>query len=157
MKHFLPRGGLRNAGMHSAPEEPWQTWPMKPCLARAVPEMLGPRGGFLWNPFPMARQQSFSQSFLGLSQRLVEGTSVCSQEAAHPGELFLHWSPEISISFSLGTGQKMGTLSSKCGSVIKPAANDVGLISFHPDPPVFPVKWRSSHLSHVPGHSERSK
>lgn len=42
-------------------------------------------------PFPGVGQQDFQQPFPDLSQRLTEGTSVCDQEAAHAGELFLHW------------------------------------------------------------------
>lgn len=43
--------------------------------------------------------------------------------------------PGVSSSFSLGTGYKMRTLTSKCGFAIKPATNALGLVSSHPHAP----------------------
>lgn len=55
--------------------------------------------------------------------------------------------PGVTSSFSLGTGYKMGTLTSKCGFAIKPATNALGLVSLHPHTPY--LQSEESRICHM--------
>lgn len=56
----------------------------------------------------MMWQQIFTQPFPDLSQRLVEGTSACGQEAAHTGKLFPHWGHVSQEQLLLWSGNWLG-------------------------------------------------